>query len=275
MKPLLRVLALGVGPLVVAASLAIVQGRGVPPQQLALTPPPLACTQPPVFTPGYQAGENYVIPQGEGFKFRAESWLEADLCSAGTLKITADGELAGDEEPQLTVVLDGTVFAAPAFNGERTVELPVPRSGHLLLGYFNDYYLADVRVATLRDVAFTAPTCEGFRSVVVPKETGGVWNDVAHVATLVRAVPMTLTPCAAGTLSMRVIGREGQSAFPELQFQQAGKTLKTFSTSAEFQKMSLAVGAAPLAITLTNPYGETLADRNLNVRRLEFIPRRP
>ena len=175
----------------------------------------------------------------------------------------------------MTVVLDGAVIAAPAFNRERTVSVSIPKSGRLFLGYFNDYYLADVRVATLRDVDFIAPTCDGFESVVVPKETGGAWNEVAHVATLVQAVPMTLTPCAAGTLSMRAIGREGQSAFPELQFQQAGKALTTLTTSAEFQKVSLEVGAAPLTITLTNPYGETLADRNLNVRRLEFIPRRP
>ncbi|CAM3709354.1 hypothetical protein [Deinococcus frigens] len=272
-KALGRVLALGLLPLGLSLGLGALASHPTPPAPLQVgLPPGRACTQPPVFVPGYQRGENYVISQGQGFKFRSEAWLQADLCSAGTLTITADGALAGDGWPQLTVALDSTVLAAPGFSGPRTSTLRVPAAGRLYLAYLNDYYLADVRVANLRNITLSALTCQGFKRVDMPKAGGGVWTPQASAATLIGAVPMTLTPCAAGTLSLAVRGREAQGAFPVLVFQQGGRILETLSSTLDKQDLRLDLSATPLTITLTNPYRETLADRNLNVRRLVFRP---
>ncbi|CAM3515789.1 hypothetical protein [Deinococcus frigens] len=273
MKPLLRALTLGMGPVVVAAGLGMVGRQNVQVRELSV--PPMraeACTQPPIFKPGYQRRDNYVIPQGTGFKFDSDAWIEADLCSPGTLKITADGDLAGDEDPQLTVVLDATVLASPRFNQERTASVNVPHAGRIYLGFFNDYYLADVRVATLRDIKLTAPDCNGFKSVNVPKESAGNWYPEASAATLVRDMPMTLIPCAAGKLTMRVQGREGNGAFPILTFKQGRKVVKVLQTTSNFQQVRLPLKADLATITVSNAYNETLANRNLNVRRLEFVP---
>jgi hypothetical protein len=237
---------------------------------LAATTSNAACTQPPVFKPGYQRAENFVIPQGQGFRFRSESWLEADVCAAGTLKITAQGELGGDELPQLTVALDSAVIATPSFDRERTVELRIPRPGRVYLAYFNDYHLADVRVASLRFFRLVTPSCRGFKSVVVPKENGGAWYPAANAATLVRDVPMTLVLCSAGTLSLEVKGREGNRSFPRISIEQGGRILKTLPTTLDWQTVRLESTAAPLTITLSNPYGRTLADRNLDVQQILF-----
>lgn len=273
MKLLLRALALGSGPVIVTMGLGVLGDQNVQANELSM--PPMragACTQPPIFKPGYQRRDNYVIPQGDGFKFDSDAWVEADLCSPGTLKITADGDLAGDEDPQLTVVLDATVLAAPRFNKERMVSITVPHAGRIYLGFFNDYYLADVRVATLRDIKFIAPECQGFNSINVPTESAGSWYPEARTAYLVRDPPMTLTPCAAGELTMQVQGREGNGAFPILTFKQDGQIIKTLQTTVEFQMVRLPLKADLATITVGNAYGVTLANRNLNVRRLEFVP---
>ena len=52
-----------------------------------------------MFKPGYQRGENYVVPQGQGFHFGSEAWVEATVCSAGTLIVTAQGELGEMKNP--------------------------------------------------------------------------------------------------------------------------------------------------------------------------------
>ena len=267
-----RGLALAALPLAASLALGLVALRPAPPPAFKASTLPLTCQHPPVFTPGYQRRPNYVVPQAEGFRFRSESWVEADVCSAGTLSVTAAGELGGDELPQLTVVLGTSVLATPRFDRQRRVSMAIPGPGRVILGYFNDYYLADVRVATLRDVALVSPTCKGFKSVNVPVESAGIWYPEAHVASLVHSPPMTLLPCAAGRLTLRALGREGNGAFPLLVFRQGGQVIKTQPTDLTWQELSLEVTAAPLTIAVGNPYGKTLADRNLNVSQISFTP---
>ncbi|GGO19024.1 hypothetical protein [Deinococcus humi] len=275
MKPLLRALALGVGPVMVAAGLGMVGGRSMPPEKLALAPPQLACAQPIVFKPGYQRGENYVVPQGQGFKFLSDAWLEANICSAGILKITADGELGGDEQPRLLVAFDGDIIANPAFSQERSIQISIPKAGSLYLGYLNDFYSADVRVATLSYVQLNAPACKGFQSVSVPKGSGNSWYPAARSVSLVNLPPITLTPCGAGELTLKVRGSEGNGAFPILIFRQGERVFKTLTTTSEWQPLSFKLTSAPIDIWLINPYNKTLADRNLKCANWSSLPANP
>lgn len=84
---------------------------------------------------------------------------------------------------------------------------------------------------------------------------------------------MTLIPCDAGELTMQVQGREGNGVFPVLTFKQGGKIIQTLQTDANFASVRLSLSAETASITVSNAYGVTLADRNLNVRRLAFISR--
>lgn len=276
MKPLLRALALGVGPLAAAVSVGVLaQGqearRFIPPVPLSAK----FCTQPPVFKPGYQQGENFVVQQGRGFRFASTAWIQANLCTSGTLRITADGELGGSQPPQLTVFQNDAVVGVYGFKTKGTIEVKVTRSGSLSLGYFNDYYSSDARVATFREFKFTGSNCVNLKSVTVPKESGGQWDAETGAASLVFAVPMTLVPCGQGRLSMLVIGRDGKKVFPELTFEQNGEVIQTLTTSPDWQLVQLDLKAEPLIVTLKNPYFATLADRNLNVQRIEFVPSPP
>lgn len=266
-----RWLALSVFPLLTVAGLHPLSFRQAPKLTVTL---PGRCAQPPVFTTGYQRGQNYVMPRATGFFFRSDAWVEAQLCSGGTLSITAKGELAGDELPQLTVVLDSEVIAMPRFNREQTVDVRVQAAGRLILGYFNDYHEADVRVATLRAFKFVGNECQGFKSITVPREAGGTWSAQTLYATLVRAVPMTIEPCGVGTLSVVLVGRPGNSEYPEVTVSQGGRPLAHVRTTDQLQPLSVEVQAAPLTIMMTNPYGKTVGDRNLLVSGLTFRPDR-
>ena len=264
-----RWLALSVLPLLTIAGLTTLSPGRAPEVQVASS---ARCSQPPVFTLGYQRGQDYVIPRGNGFLFRSDAWIEAQLCRGGTLSVTAQGELAGTELPQLTMVLNNEVIAAPRFDRERTVQVKVPAAGRLLLGYFNDYYEADVRVATLRGFKLRGADCQGFTSITVPREAGGTWSAQTLYATLVRAVPMTVVPCGHGTLSVILVGRPGNAAYPEVTVSQGDRTLAHVRTSAQPQPLSVDVQAEPLTITVTNPYFKTIGDRNLLVSGLTFSP---
>ena len=149
---LTRALALGALPLAAVLGLGMLAIRPSSPNVLKAAPPPgKTCTQPPVFKPGYQRGENYVVPQGQGFQFGSEAWVEATVCSAGTLIVTAQGELGGDEKPRLTVVHDGTTLATPTFDQERTVKIDIPAAGRLCWASSTIFTDTDSRVIFLRD----------------------------------------------------------------------------------------------------------------------------
>lgn len=277
MKPLLRALALGVAPVVMAVGVGVGSQPGRT-SQIALPPSVAAasCTQPPVFQTGYQRDDNGLVAVGQGYKFNGMSWIQANLCSAGILKITASGEVAGDELPQLTVLQDDQTLAVLGFDQqEKIAEVKIPHPGNVYIAYFNDYYISEARIATLQTVNLVAADCSGFKSVDVPKATGGVWNAQASSVVLVFSVPMTLIPCDAGQLSFKIIGHEAKKAFPEVSFRQDDKTIKTVVAGARSQLIQLDISAAPITVRLTNPYFAQLADRNLDVKRIKFIPTQP
>lgn len=263
----LSALALGLPALLVVLGVGIAVTCTDPTQQLTFAA--AACSEPPTFKLGHNPGGVNASQQGAGFKLSSEAWVETNLCSAGTLNISASGELGGDELPQLTVYLNAELLAVLPFNQQQTIPVKVPRPGRIILGFFNDYYLADVRVASLDQIKLDTPGCKDF-DVEVPPESAGNWYPQPHIATLVRDPPMILKPCAAGELSMRLRGREGNGAFPNLVFRQGGRTIKTAKTGEDWQPVSLKITSAPLTVSVSNPYGKTLANRNLKVENLSF-----
>ena len=273
MKPLLRALALGVGP--VAAALGVgMLAQGQPPPQFV---PPSAlstssCAQPPVFKTAYEVGPNYVKPLDEGFHFGGNSMLEGGLCSAGTLKITAAGDVAGDEEPQLTVFFDGKTLDAPRFDRERIVELRIPKAGQLFLGFFNDYYETDSRVVFLREMKLFGKGCQDYLSPQYEKDKGINFNPEIHAASLSSELPLTFTPCREGKLRFRVLGRKGKDALPVFQISQGNEVLYKHPVDIDWKAVQLDVKRQPMTLRLLNPYWKTLGDRNIDVKRIEFIP---
>lgn len=268
-------LALALPPLAASALLLALAVRPAQTRALELSQPPLVCTQPPTYRVGYQREENGLQLRGEGFSFQGLSWLEADICAPGTLVLSAEGEVAGGAAPVLDIALNSRPLAREAFDPPRRVELRVPQAGRLTLSYFNDYYRADVRVAEVQHIDLKNTDCGGISRVDVPKATGGIWVPERRYAYLVFDVPMTVTPCAPGTLRMKVSGRPGGGVFPLLEFRQQGHVLLKVRTGETPRWVRLEVGAAPVSITLPNPYGRLVGDRNLNVRQLQFIPDQP
>jgi hypothetical protein len=238
---------------------------------ITIDAPHLNCTLPPAFTTGYQREPDGIVPAGQGFDFQGVSWLQADLCSTGILKVTAVGQKANGENPVLQIALNSETLASETFGLRRSVNIHVPHSGRLTLGYFNDYYKSDARIATLENLSFSGLSCKSL-AVDVPAATGGQWVPQAKTASLVSAVAMTVTPCSAGTLSLRVVGRAGMNIFPMLEFRQQEKPLLSIQTGLNREAIQLDITASPLKINLTNPYFKQLADRNLQLLSVQFVP---
>ncbi|WP_161882063.1 hypothetical protein [Deinococcus alpinitundrae] len=260
-------------PLVVAGCLGTMAQR-LNPQPLQIDLPlELDCIEPPKFEVGYEGGENYLVMRNKTYHFQSTSWLQVDLCSAGILEISGYGEEAGDEAPRLAAILNSQVLDIQSFTQEHTWKLRIPAPGRLILGYFNDYYLADVRVATLSHFEVKSSQCIGVPRINVTRASSSKWYESANVATIISSSILTAVPCGPGQLTFSLVGREGNNAFPQLSIMQGGKVLAQPLSRAQSQTVSLEVGASPVKIILLNPYGKTLADRNLIITRLKFSPR--
>ena len=107
------------------------------------------CQEPPAFDVGYQSDGASLLKQGAAFRFQGISWLEARVCEPGKLVLQGNGEQAANQDPQLSISLDtrslGEVKFLPTGT---TASVEVPAAGLLRLAYLNDYYAADVRVAS-------------------------------------------------------------------------------------------------------------------------------
>jgi hypothetical protein len=238
---------------------------------IALDVPRLNCTFPPTFSAGYQREFNGVAPAGQGFNFQGLSWIQADLCSPGILQLTAAGQVANGENPILQIALNSETLASEAFDKRRSLKIRVPHPGRLTLGYFNDFYRSDARVATLENLSFSGLDCKNL-NVDVPRATGGQWAPSTRTASLVSSVPMTVIPCSAGTLSLRTVGSNGAKVFPLLEFRQQGKLLLNIQTGVKRKAIQLKITTAPLTITLINPYFKQVADRNLLLFSVKYYP---
>ncbi|GGR36134.1 hypothetical protein GCM10008957_52370 [Deinococcus ruber] len=137
----------------------------------------------------------------------------------------------------------------------------------------NDFYLADVRVALLNDVEFKGDQCSGFQ-ISVSEATGGQWYPEARLATLVTQVPIVFEPCGQGLLSLNLTGRKGKGAFPRIRFSQNSHIKKELDTSDQAINVQIPLENSPLTVTLINPYGKTLEDRNLYVSDLSWRQKR-
>ena len=233
--------------------------------------PVQSCNQPPIFKTGYQRESNGVSAIGKGFDFQGVAWLETHICSSGTLQVVAEGKAANGQDPLLQIGLNSETIASEAVGRRKYISVYLPNPGQLTLGYFNDFYRSDARVATLDHISFYGTGCNSLK-VVVPPATGGQWEPESRTASLVSNVPMTIEPCSIGSLSLHVMGQAGKYILPLIEFRQAGKHLSTVQTTTERQLIQLSVIALPVTISLINPYFKELADRNLKLISVRFIP---
>lgn len=229
------------------------------------------CRQPPEFTLGGEREPGGLVEEGEGYRMTGMSWVRADLCTAGTLTVTADGQGAQGEEPQLDVSLNGRVIASEQFGSRRTVQIRVPQTGVLTLAYVNDLFLADVRLATLAQPRISGGRCTRINEVRTPLESAAGWDSASQSGTVLRgSPPMVMVPCGAGVLSVAIKGQAAAGEFPTLVFRQGGEVLRRVQTGKTFTRTQMLVGAGPIEVTVDNPYAALRADRNLNLRMVEF-----
>ena len=270
-----QVLLAGLLPFAVSALVAW-QADQLPLRGQATLPDaqPRACASPLKFKVAFPEGASppQVTSTGaQSHTFMGNSWLTADTCQAGTLRVVGDGQVAGGAAPQLQVALNSEVIWTGAFAQEREVSIPVPAAGHLTLGYFNDFYSSDYRSAALEGVKLTAADCDTFE-VEVPSDAGGSWNAQTRSVGWLFAPPITLKPCAAGTLQFRASGRPGGGKAATLEFSQEGRMLKQVQLSETAQALSLEISSGPLDIRILNPYFKEHGDRNLTLREIAFSP---
>lgn len=268
----LRLLYLLIPPVLICGLLMSLVGRPYSVPTLEVRSVQVDCAAPPDFRVGYQVEEGAIQPQGDGFQLAGVSWLEADICGPGILNLQADGEVAAGEAPRLDVSLNFQLLARRSFDSSSTVKLKIPRAGRLILGYFNDYYASEVRLAVIENIRLRAKRCKDF---AVKSTIGNTWSESARTLWLSTKQPVTLTPCASGQLSLRLAGQATTGQLPTVRFEQQEMLLGNFKASSYRQVIRLNVSEAPLTITLLNPHSRETADRNLNIRRIEFQPASP
>ncbi|GGK25229.1 hypothetical protein GCM10008955_18620 [Deinococcus malanensis] len=262
-------------PLVALTALLTWQAQRLPlqGQPLQSDTSSLECTTRARFDLGFPTTTPPQPLPDQAYSFMGNAWLTTDVCTPGTLRLTAEGQEAGGEAPRLEVALNSRVIWEGEFTQRREVSIPVPSAGHLTLGYFNDYYRSEYRSALLQELKFEAPVCRTFQ-VSVPEDAGGVWDPGSRSVGWLFAPPITLKPCGAGTLSLRASGQAGGEAFATLAFTQGGHELLRARLGGQPRNLTLDVGATPVQVRIVNPYFKELGDRNLYLRTLKFVPER-
>lgn len=237
---------------------------------------PTVCEVPLKFKVAFPDGDSSLQSTSAGVQshvFMGNSWLTADTCQSGTLRVVGEGQVVGGAAPQLQVALNSNVIWAGAFSDKREVLIRIPRAGHLTLGYFNDFYRSEYRNAMLEQLKLTAKGCDTFE-MDVPAEAGGTWNAQARSVGWLFAPSLTLKPCAAGTLQFRASGRPAAGKSATLEFSQGGAVLRKVQLKEAAQPLSLAIENKPLRIRILDPYFKELGDRNLTLREIHFSPGR-
>lgn len=76
------------------------------------------------------------------------------------------------------------------------------------------------------------------------------------------------------SLIFNASGREGGKAFATLEVKQDGREIRRIQLSDQPQQVEIAVTAQPLEIRIANPYFQEIGDRNLTLRKIQFVPAR-
>lgn len=260
-------------PLVALTALVTWQAQRLPlqGQPLRADTSSLECRTPARFAVEFPGEASPRPLPDQSYNFMGNSWLTTDVCAPGTLRLVAEGQVAGGAAPRLEVALNSRVIWQGEFTQLREVRIPVPGAGHLTLGYFNDYYRSEYRSALLENLKLEGPGCETFE-VTVPGDAGGGWDPSSRAVSWLFAPPITIQPCAAGRLTLRASGQAGGGAFATLSFTQEGRELRRVTLKAEPQNLALDVSASAIQVRIVNPYFRELGDRNLYLRSVDFTP---
>lgn len=241
------------------------------PEAAPRTLPPTDCG-PLKLTPSYERDPGNAALTPRGVLFKSFAIVSAPICEPGELVLRLESQLGGPEAPRLTVGLDEASLGEWAITQPRELRIRIPKAGRLTLGYFNDYYRSEVRMVTYEQFKLDAP-CQTL-GVEAPPETGGGYDAVNNRAWATAAVPITLKPCAAGSLSFRLLGTSAAGTAPRVEVTQNGESLRQL-TAGSRQLVQVPVGAGEVSLKLLNPYFKELADRNLLVRSVTFRPTAP
>lgn len=208
-------------------------------------------------------------PERNGY-FAGNTILQANICAPGLLTIEGSGMPDGGAAPEITVSLDGEPLTMLSFMASRIATVEIPRSGRLSVAYLNFFYKSEVRLAVFRAFHLDAPGCQKL-DISVPKDNGGGWVPNAGFATLVGSSPMTIYPCAPGTLKFQYEGRIAQGASPHLRISEGGQIVRILIAAEKPQNIEMHV-EGPVTVTLLNPYAKELAHRKLFVSKIVFGP---
>ncbi|WP_339093913.1 hypothetical protein WDJ50_07775 [Deinococcus sp. VB142] len=86
--------------------------------------------------------------EGEKVFFRGFSLISMNVCEAGELLIDAEPQLAGTEAPRLVIGLNDESLGRRTIRQREIFRIPLKSGGKVTLGYFNDYYQSEARVAS-------------------------------------------------------------------------------------------------------------------------------
>ena len=143
----------------------------------------------------------------------------------------------------------------------------IPEAGHLTLGYFNDYFKADVRIATLKRVV--ASGCSSPPKLELLGTSGGTVDSALSQATLYSNRIIRISACSTGRVGFRMTGQAGGGSLPIMSFLSTGKEIARIQTTPTEQKILMPVNGS-VEMKLLNPYAKLVGDRNLNIRKVQF-----
>lgn len=227
------------------------------------------------FNIGGMVDQNGIIEKGSGFIMSGNGWIYKYLCGPGLIKINATGFSSDSIYPELSINLNGQKLTTFKINKTDNLRFKVHGEGLLTLGYDNDIFKVDLRMATFRNFRI-AGVCDSNYRIDTPKESASSWDKLNNSWIVLKSYPaVVLFPCGEGKMQVSAFGQSGKGVFPEIEIKQNKSTLGVYQLKEEETRIEINVDKSPIYIRLNNPFAELLENRDLIINNINFSYEKP
>lgn len=231
------------------------------------------CSNEIMFNRIYNSGKDIITRTSyEGIDFYGNGWAENYFCEPGELVLTASGRSALGEPPVLGVAINNKALRKINIpEGQETVlRFEIAEKSEVLLGFLNDISKADNRSILITLRSFAGEKCNTY-SVRTSDKSGNTYLSPSKRIGMSDGLPVILSPCSSGLLRMTVSGLGAAGQMPVLVMSQNNHILYE-SYVSKFQKnISVNIEGSALFFILKNPHISPAYDRNLYIKKIEFI----
>ncbi|WP_144012030.1 hypothetical protein [Deinococcus sp. LM3] len=233
------------------------------------------CSENGNFKIGGMLDDGGVILDDRGFLMNGNGWIYSYLCKPGFITMNVTGISSDGVSPEININLNGQKFRSFKIYGNKNIKFEVPSRGLLTLGYYNDIFKVDLRMATFRNFRIVR-TCSSDYKIETPLGSLANWDRVNDAWTVIKKSPaVILFPCGEGMMQLSAYGQSAANIFPKIELRQNDSLIGAFQLGEKETHIKISVDKSPIYISLVNPFARLLDNRDIRINSIYFESKVP